>query len=118
MSEQDKTIKDYIDEIRRATMTDVSPEKAVLLLQKLSALLGSVNEEWIDAEMAYNKYYEKMTNQYEKVSEARAKAKASGEYETKLRKEGLFDVTKELINSMKYVIKLKIDEKKESRFQT
>lgn len=110
-------IKGYIDEIRREAMKDVTPERAVLLLQKLSALLGSVNEEWIDAEMAFNRYYESMTDQFEKVTEARAKAKASLEYETKLRKEGMLDVTKELINALKYLIKLKIDEKRESRFQ-
>ena len=113
-----KPIKEYIDEIRREAMGDIDPARATLLLQKLSALLGSVNEEWIIAEMTYNRFYEAMTDKYEKVSEARAKAKASDEYEQKLRKEGVLDVTKELINSMKYVIKLKMDERRESRFQT
>jgi hypothetical protein len=113
-----KPIQEYIDEIRREAMGDIDPARATLLLQKLSALLGSVNEEWITAEMTYNRFYEAMTDKYEKVSEARAKAKASDEYEQKLRKEGVLDVTKELINSMKYVIKLKMDERRESRFQT
>lgn len=111
------TIKDHIDKIRRESMGDVDASRATLLLQKLSALLGSVSEEWINAEMAYNRYYESMTDMYEKVSEARAKAKASAEYETKLRAESMVEVTKELLNSMKYTIKLKMQEQQESRYQ-
>jgi hypothetical protein len=111
------TINDHITEIRRETMSDVSPERAVLLLQKLSALLGSVNQEWVEAEMNYNRYFEEMTNKFEKISEARAKAKASKEFESKLRAEGLQEVTRELINSLKYVIKIKVEELKESRYQ-
>lgn len=111
------TIREYIDDIRREAMNDVTPERAVLLLQKLSALLGSVTEEWIVTEMEFNRFYEKMTDTYEKVSEARAKAKASKEYEAKLRAEGLLEVTRELINAIKYTVKIKIEEKRESRFQ-
>jgi len=113
----DKTIKEYIDEIRREAMTDIDPNRATLLLQKLSALLGSVSDEWITAEMDYNRFYEAMTDEYTKVTEARAKAKASHEYETKLRKEAMLDVTKELINALKYSIKNKMDERRESRWQ-
>lgn len=112
-----KTIREHIDDIRREAMSDIDPARASLLLQKLSALLGSVNDEWITAEMSYNRYYEAMTDKFEKVSEARAKAKASPEYEDKLRKEGLLDVTKELLNALKYVIKIKIEEAKESKWQ-
>ena len=59
-------IREYIDEIRREAMNDIDPNRAVLLLQKLSALLGSVSDQFIDAEMAYNRYYEQMTDKYEK----------------------------------------------------
>jgi hypothetical protein len=113
-----KTIRDYIDEIRREAMNDIDPARCAILLQKLSALLGSVNDEWIDAEMNYNRFYEAMTDKYEKVTEARAKAKASDEYELKLRKEALMEVTKELINSLKYTLKVKMEEYRDSRFQT
>lgn len=98
-------------------MNDITPDRAVLLLQKLSALLGSVNEEWIVAEMKYNRLYEELTDTFEKVSEAKAKAKASPLYEEKLKAEGLIDSTRELMNSLKYTIKVKLDEIKESRFQ-
>lgn len=111
------TVRDLIEQIRRASMNDLSPDKTVLLLQKLASLLGTVNEEWIEKEMAFNRYYEAMTNKYEKVSEARAKAKASQEYEEKLRSEGLLDVTKELINALKLSVRNKMTERQESRYQ-
>ena len=110
-------IKEILDAIRREAMSDLTPDRAVLLLQKLSALLGTVTEDWIQAEMTYNKYYEVMADKYEKITEAKTHAKASNEYELKLRAEGMLDVTKELMNALKYSIKNKIDERRESRFQ-
>lgn len=99
-------------------MNDITPDRAVLLLQKLSALLGSVNEEWIVAEMKYNRLYEELTDTFEKVSEAKAKAKASPLYEEKLKAEGLIDSTRELMNSLKYTIRLRMEEGRESKWQT
>ena len=112
------TIKEHIDEIRREAMTEIDGNRSVFLLQRLSALIGSVTEEWIEAEMNYNRYYEAMTDKYEKVTEARVKAKASIQYEIKLRKEAVMDTTKELMNSLKYVIKNKLAEASESKYQT
>ena len=111
-------IKDHIDNIRREAMRDIDPNRASLLLQNLSALLGSVSDQWIEAEMDYNRLYEQMTNKYEKVSEARAKAKASEQYEIKLKQEALLSVTKELMNALKYVLKVKMEEIKDSRYMT
>jgi len=111
------TIQESIYNIRREAMGQIDPTRATELLQNLSALLGSVSDEWVSAEMAYNRLYEVMTNKYEKVSEARAKAKASKEYEEKLRAEVLVEVTKELMNSLKYLIKLKMSEMSGSRYQ-
>jgi hypothetical protein len=113
-----KTVKEYIDDIRKEAMTNIDPHRCTILLQKLSALLGSVSDEWIEAEMNYNRFYEQMTDKYEKVTEARAKAKASEQYENKLKKEALLDVTRELINSLKYTLKVKMEEARDSRFQT
>lgn len=98
-------------------MNELTPDKTVLLLQKLASLLGTVNDEWITNEMTYNRYYESMTEKHEKVSRARAKARASDEYEQKLRSEGLLDVTKELINALKISVRNKMAERQESRYQ-
>lgn len=116
MSDNKKTVQEFIDDIRREAMNDIDPERASVLLNRLSALLGSVNDMYINAEMEYNRFYEQMTEKYEKVTEARAKAKASEHYEHMLRMEGLQDVVEQLIRSMKYVIKVKLQEIKEVRY--
>lgn len=112
-----KEILERLNEIRQEAMNVEDAERATTLLQKLSVILGNISSFWITSEMEYNKKYEECTHQFEKISEARAKAKASDEYERKLRAEALVDTTKELINSLKYLIKLKIIEKQESRYQ-
>ena len=111
------TIPQVLETIRKNAYNCDDANKASQLLNKLSSLLGSVTELWIDAEMRYNRFYEEMTDKYEKVTEARAKAKASEEYENKLRHEGYLEVNKELINALKYTIKIKMAERRESRFQ-
>ena len=108
-----KTVQDWVLDIRKEAMSDITPDRAATLLHTLSALLGSVNEMWIEAEMNYNKEYQRLTVKYEKISQARANAKASQEYEDKLKMEALVSVVQELINSMKYVIKNKLQEQRE-----
>lgn len=111
------TVKDQINEIRKAAMADIDAELASKYLIKLSALFGSVMSNFIDKEMVYNRRFEEITNQSDKVTDARVKAKASPEYEAKLGAEALVEQVKELMNALKYIIKLKIEEKKESRYQ-
>jgi len=97
-----KTVQDWVLDIRKEAMSDITPDRAATLLHTLSALLGSVNE-----------MYQRLTGKYEKISQARANAKASDEYENKLKMEALVSVVQELINSMKYVIKNKLQEQRE-----
>jgi len=110
-------VKEFIHDIRKEAMNDIDPGRASVLLNRLSALLGSVNEMLIDAEMEYNRFYEQMTDENEKVTEARARAKASDEYESMRRMEGLEDVTRELIRAMKYTIKVKMQEMQETKYE-
>lgn len=111
------TVQEMIIDIRREIMADVTPDRAAELLQQLAALLGSVTEQWIGAEMEYNRLYAMMTEQYEKVTEAKARAKASSAYEQKLLAEGQIEVVREMINSLKYTIKTKLHEYGESKYQ-
>lgn len=113
----ERTVPEVLEVIRKASYKCDDADKASDLLNKLASLLGSITELWIDAEMEFNRYYEKQTQAVEKVTEARAIAKASDEYENKLRHEGYLEVTKELINAMKYTIRIKLDEKRESKWQ-
>jgi hypothetical protein len=109
------TVREHIEAIRLEAMKPLDPDRVVELLNMLSALYGSITEHHVQAEMDYNRLYEQMTNKYEKVSEARAKAKATDVYEKKIKMDALIKSTEELINSLKYLVKLKIQEMSHSR---
>lgn len=111
------TISQTITELRRDAYKLTDAHQASEILVKLSSLLGNASDEWIVAEMNYNRVYESATNVLEKVTEARAKAKATVEYEQKLIKEAQLETIRELINSIKYLIKVKMSEELESRHQ-
>ena len=111
-----KEVFKTLDDLRRECYGDLQAERASKILLKISSLYGTIIELTITAKMDYNKYYEEMTNKYEKVSEARAKAKASDPYEQMLRMEGKVDVTKELIRSLKYLLKVKLNERTEAAY--
>ncbi len=109
-------IFELLEALRRRCYKDLQADEASRILLKISSLYGNVIEISIDVQMEYNRKYEALTNEYAKVTEARAKAKASPEYEAMLRMEGKVDVTKELIRSLKYLLKVKLDEKRESSY--
>lgn len=111
-----KTTKDWLTEIRREMMNDLQADRASLLLNQSSALLGTVIEDWVVAEMVYNRYFADLAVRYEKITEAKVISKASQEYENKLLAEGLIDPTRELINSLKVFIKVKLAEQKETSY--
>lgn len=111
---QQEKIFELLEKLRRRCYNDLQADEASNILLKISSLYGTVIEISIDAQMEYNRRYEALTNEFEKVTEARAKAKARPEYERVLRLEGKVSVTKELINSLKYLLKVKLDEKKNS----
>ena len=105
-----KSVRDYIVDIRDEAKTDLDPNRAAELLVRISSLSGSVNEKWVEVEMKYNYVLHEKANKYEKVSEAKIKARISEEYRNKLEVEALQETIKELMNSMKYLIKVKMEE--------
>ena len=105
---------EMLEKLRQACYMDLSADQASKILLKISSLYGTVIEIAVDAEMEYNRKYKGFTDEFEKVTEARANAKASPEYERMLRLEGRLDVTRELIRSLKYLLKVKLDEKSEA----
>ncbi len=111
---QETEILKALEKHRLRCYKDLTPQEASKILLKISSLYGTVTEMAVDAEMEYNRTYQRFTEDFEKVTEARAHAKASPEYEKRLRFEGHLDVTKELIRSLKYLLKVKLDERRES----
>lgn len=113
-AEHKEKVYSALDDIRKKCYGDLQAEEASRILLAVSSLYGSIIEMSIDAQMEYNRKYAVLTDEFEKVSEARSKAKASREYEEVLRLEGKVEVTKELIGSLKYLLKVKLDEKREA----
>lgn len=114
--EQKDKIFEILEKLRLRCYKELHADEASNILLKISSLYGTVIELSIDAQMDYNRYYEQMTDKYEKVTEARARAKASDPFEQMLRMEGKVDVIKELIRSLKYLLKVKLDEKREGNY--
>ena len=112
------TIVEHIISIRTEVMKEIGPHRAVELLQKLSALIGMATDEWIEAEMSYNIVFKSLSIKHEKISEARVNAKASNEYKKKLITEAQIESINKLIDSLKYLIKIKTNEMEKSRYQT
>ena len=112
-----KQVVQLLEEIRQEAMGELDPGRATHLLQNLSALLGNVSSIWIAKEMEYNRYFAKISKEVEKITEARILAKASLEYQLKLEAEALLNTTNELINSLKYLVRYKTQEMRNSKYQ-
>ena len=114
--EKQDNVTDIFEKIRLRCTKDLQAEEASKILVVLSSLYGTLIDVSIDSQMEYNRKYEEFSDKLEKITEARAKAKASPEYEDLLRWEAKVSVCKELINSLKYLLKVKLDEKNESKY--
>jgi len=98
------------EELRKKCANDLNPAEASRLLVAISSLYGTLIDIFIDAQMDYNRKYEAFADEVEKITEARARAEASDEYEQQLRWEGKVKVCGELIDSLKYLLKVKLDD--------
>ena len=94
---------------------DLQPERARELLLLLSALLGNVNAESREADMAYNRILLSYLESSEKANHAKIRAESTPEY---LRKREADDTKKELVistQSLKKCIDSLSDEMRLSR---
>lgn len=108
---------EVLEQLRKECYKDLTAQQASNILLKVSALYANIIELAIDAEMEYNRRFESIAGEVEKVTEARARAKASPEYENMLRMQAKVEVTKELIRSLKYLLKVKLDEYREAKYE-
>lgn len=115
-TEAQQKVADVFEKLRRRCSNDLQQDEAAKLLVTISSLYGTLIDISVDAQMAYNRKYEGEASRLEKITEARVVAKASDEYEHRLRWEAKVDVCKELINSLKYLLKVKLDERRDSSY--
>jgi len=107
-------ILEILEVLRKECYRDLNAAEASKILLKISSLYGTLIELTIDAEMEYNREFDQMTSTIEKVTEARAKAKSTEKYKEMRVLEGKLEMTKELIRSLKYLLKVKLEEKSEA----
>lgn len=106
-------VKTYQREIQ--AVDDLRADRAAAVLNKLSALLGNINEEIriADAEYAAVLLYHLETA--EKANRAKIVAECSPEYQRKREARDVKELAQEIIGSLKYYLRSKESEMRLSR---
>lgn len=94
---------------------DISMQRAGEIVYELTALLGNVNEELKSRQMIYNKCLARCMDESPSVARAKIVSETTPEYEELLAVKGTKELVIEMIRGLKYYIKSKLDEYKESR---
>jgi hypothetical protein len=112
------SIREMIDNYRNEIHnTDLTPSRASEILVELSALVGNVAEELKNREMEYNRrFFALLTAQEGRKSVALAKAESltTPEWEAVREAQNSRETLMELIRSLKYYLKTKLEESREA----
>jgi len=85
--------------------TDLAPERACVLLAKLTALLGNCNDEIRQADAAYAAVLLQHLESSEKANRATIRAETSPEYQRKREARDTKELVVELVRSLKYLLR-------------
>lgn len=111
--------RELIEKIQAEVITgDTTPSRAGDLVAQLSSLLGNVNVALNGVQMIYNKKLAEILIDQKTVTKARIIAETSEEYEALLDLKGIREMVMEMIRSMKILVKIKLEEYRESKWQT
>ena len=115
----DKTIREIINEFQNEILKgDLLPDRASEILMKMSALLGNINDRIKDCDIAYSKVLLKHLETQEKANRAKIVAETSQEYDDKITARNTRELALSIIGSLKYFLRGKEEELKNSRFQS
>jgi hypothetical protein len=95
--------------------TDVSPERACVLLAKLTALLGNCNDEIRRADAAYAVVLLRHLEGEEAANRAKIRAETTEEYERKREARDTKELVVELVRSLKYILRSQEEEMRLTR---
>lgn len=95
-------IQSYQNEILAGSLM---PQRASEILTEISALLGNINEQIKNCDIAYNKVLLGFYETEEKANRAKIKADISPEYEAMRDARNVEKVATELIKSLKYLLR-------------
>lgn len=111
------TVRHIVKEIQREIRDgdDLLPERAADLLTKLAALLGNINDEIRDADMAYATVLLEHLRGAEKANRAKIAAETTPAYQRKQEARHLKELAESLIGSLKYLLRAKESEMRLTR---
>lgn len=113
------TIRELVKERQKEVRNkDLQWERAAEILDELSSLLGNINDEIRQRDVAYNVTLLGFLNSEEKANRAKIKAECSKEYLDKREARDTKEVCLEMIRSLKYYIRAKGDENQQGRNMT
>ena len=106
-----RTIRDIIGEIQEEVARgDLLPGRAAELLNHLSALIGNINDEIRRRDVEYSKVLLKWLDIEHKANRAKIQAEITPEFEARQVARNTKELALELIRSLKYFLKAKEDE--------
>jgi len=113
------TIREMISTFQNEILNskDLMPDRAAEILTKLCALMGNINDEIRITDIAYSKVLMEHYNTQETANRAKIIAETTPEYEAKRVARDTKDLAKEIVGSLKYFLRGKEEEKRNTRFQ-
>lgn len=107
-------IEEIQTEVRQGNL---NPNRAAILMSKLSSLIGNCNEEIREADLEYNRRLLECLETHEKANRAKIVAETSDEYSRKRKAMNTKELTIEMIRSLKYLLKAFGEEQQVSKYQ-
>ena len=105
------TVRALIKQAQREIAAgELLPQRAAELLTMLTALIGNVNDEVRQADMAYATVLLQQLESEERANRARIRAETTPEYLRKREARDSKELVVELIRSLKYFLKAQADE--------
>jgi chorismate mutase len=106
-------IRQMQTEIRDAT--DLQPDRASELLNRLTALMGNVNDEVRTADAEYARVLLSLLESEEAANRAKIRAEITPEYQRKREARDTKELCVELVRSLKYFLRSKTEEMRLAR---
>lgn len=113
------TVRELVREMQKEIRDtdDLQPDRASECLNKLAALLGNINEEIRESDMAFNVELLKCLESSEAANRAKIRAQTTPEYLRMREAKDTKDLALEMIRALKYYLKAKQDEYFAARHQ-
>ena len=109
------TIRDIISAYQNELAKgDLQPQRAAEILTELSALIGNILDEIQKREVAYNKVLLLSLEVEKSANKAKIQAEVSQEYQDFRTAKNTYEVAKEMIRALKYLLRAKEEEYRQS----